>query len=180
MKNSLRHQMDNSSASTSHDCQSRRHSDPIKRNSLQEKEKPLLLDWLGGMTALNSIVHEYCRRVIKDPELERFFEGVDPRIITAHQVLFFQMAFTKIDSHQKAELVIRSTHQRLFAIGLSEYHFDIFSRHVEETLRDRGFCSLIVQEALGVIAPLRIVFEEEAKRHCEQTGLVPCKHPCAV
>ena len=116
-----------------------------------------LLDRLGGMTALAAIVQEFCRRNMEDPRLRRFFVGVDPRLLTAHQKKFFAMAFTTIELNDGQDIILRR-HESLFELGLNESHFDIVLGHLEETLRDRGFVDVIVQEAISVVAPLREVF----------------------
>lgn len=140
---------------------SKSHHGSADRSHPQQNQpnQDLLLDRLGGMVVLGSIVNEFCHRATQDPKLQPFFVGVDHRVLTAHQKRFFAMAFTSINK-QKAEQSIRRAHTRLFAMGLSEVHFDIFIHHLSQTLRDRGFGEAIVAEAKAVVAPLREVFRD--------------------
>ncbi|CAB9502338.1 Cyanobacterial globin family [Seminavis robusta] len=127
------------------------HSEQKQQEKQRQQEKQqYLLTRLGGMVVLGSIIQEFCRRAIEDERLSQFFAGVDPRVLTAHQTRFFTLAFTR-PNREQAEIVIRRRHQRLFALGLSEVHFDVFTTHLEETLRDRGFGDAIVAEANAAI-----------------------------
>ena len=135
--------------------------DACSNNQQDDPKKNYLLVRLGGMAALGSIVHEFCHRVTEDPSLQTFFRGVDPRALSAHQKRFFTMAFTAIN-YEKAEETIRTTHTRLFSMGLSEVHFDIFVNHLSQTLKDRGFGDAIIEEVTAVVAPLREVFRDSS------------------
>ena len=128
----------------------------------ERKREEYLLERLGGMVALKSIIQEFCRRVTRDRLLQPFLQDADPRVLTAHQERFFAMAFTKVDV-ANATIVIRRAHRRLFARGLCEEHFDVFVSHFAQTLRDRGFGAAIVEEALDILAPLREVFQNAAQ-----------------
>lgn len=144
--------------------------------SRDEAEKEVLLVRLGGMVVLASIVSEFCHRATEDPRLQKFFAGVDPRALSAHQKRFFAMAFTSIDK-DKAEQTIRRAHTRLFSMGLNEVHFDIFTEHLSQTLRDRGFGDAIVVEATAVVLPLREIFREVALGYSAQQSVMSATPP---
>jgi len=130
-----------------------------------------LLDRLGGMAVLDSIVKEFCNRVTRDNRLQVFFEGVDPRLLIVHQKRFFAMAFTTVNE-ESAVATIRRAHHSLFVSGLNEIHFDVVVGHLKQTLADRGFSPAIVDEAIGTIAPLRGVFQSLAQ-DCSSIHVTP-------
>ncbi|CAB9497410.1 truncated hemoglobin GlbN [Seminavis robusta] len=139
----------------------------------QQQEDGYLLDRLGGMPMLNSIVNDFVNRSGTDPRLIPFYEGVDYRILSEHQKRFFAMAFTKVPETAHLELVIKKRHQHLFVKGLNESHFDIMvGEHLVGALRDRGFNDAVINEATTIIAPLRKVFEKAAKE-ASWNGRVP-------
>ena len=136
-----------------------------------------LLDQLGGMQALATIEHDFSRRVLADDDLQHFFHGAveDPRIWMTHQKLVFAMAFSssssndneagpavftsKTKSEMETSRMLRRAHEPLIKAGLlDESHFDILLQHLVDTLRDRGFVEMIVQQVVQTMAPLRCVF----------------------
>jgi hemoglobin len=141
--------------------------DEDSEQSIQQQEE-FLLDKLGGMAALSSICHDFELRVLADESLAIFFEGVDSRIISAHQKTLFAMAFTRIPDDSTLEL-IRQRHRLLFAKGLKETHFDSILQHLIDALQARSFNINIVKEVMGAIAPLRPIFREEAWVAASQT-----------
>jgi truncated hemoglobin YjbI len=162
----------NSSWSNCHSCPFSS-QEGIETNALQERV-PYLLEELGGMVVLKSIIQEFCRRILKDPVFELFFQGSDmcPHQFTAHQERFFAMAFTDVNLPQ-ASLVIRGAHRSLFEKGLSEDHFDMFLNHFAETLADRGFAEAIIRHASGILAPIRDIFEDAAEDFAPVASLRP-------
>lgn len=128
----------------------------------KNERKPYLLEQLGGMAALNSMVLEFSKRISEEESLEEFFRDVNPRLVHAHHERFFAIAFTDVNLPQAA-LVIQKTHKDLFARGLCEQHFDTFVRHFAETLKDRGFGDAIVKKIMSVVVPLRDIFGAAAQ-----------------
>lgn len=71
--------------------------------------------------------------------------------------------------------LISEKHKRLFAMGLTEEHFDIVAGHFVATLKHLGVGQAEIDEAVGVIAPLRPVFAQaaiEAKKEQQKKQLV--------
>ena len=75
---------------------------------------------------------------------------------------FMSIAFTEVPEDMDIVALIHTKHQRLFDEGLSEEHFDIVAAHFIDTLNHLGVKQAEIDEAVGVIAPLRPVFEREA------------------
>lgn len=72
------------------------------------------------------------------------------------------IAFTEVPEDMDLVALIHTKHKRLFDEGLSEEHFDIVAGHFIDTLNHLGVKQMQIDEAVGVIAPLRPVFEKEA------------------
>lgn len=133
-----------------------------RRSTPQQEET--LLDRLGGMPLLASVVSEFCRRVCADSTLQQFFEGVDIRVLSAHQRRFFAVAFGgKVP--ENVHDIVKRKHRHLFRRGLNETHFDRVAQHLVGVLTCRGFNEAIIHEAVGSIAVLRTVFEQGAAEY---------------
>mmetsp|Transcript_1537 Transcript_1537/g.1963 ORF Transcript_1537/g.1963 Transcript_1537/m.1963 type:complete len:132 (+) Transcript_1537:58-453(+) len=121
-----------------------------------------LLTRLGGKPALKAAVEEFYDRLSKDERLEKFFEGVNMTALKAHQFQFMQIAFTKIPDDLNVPDVMAKAHKRLFEKGLNETHFDMVAGHLIGALQHLGVPQPLIDEAIGVVAPLRPVFEDNA------------------
>ena len=125
-------------------------------------KKEMVLDRLGGTDALRAAVDEFYLRLVKDEELQPFFEGVNVKLLKWHQYNFMSIAFTEIPEDLDVPALIRTKHARLFLDGLTETHFDIVAGHFVATLKHLKVKQPVIDEAVGVIAPLRPVFAEAA------------------
>lgn len=129
---------------------------PLRR----DKPKTLLLERLGGDKALSAAVEMFYSRMVADPVISRFFEGVDVSRLKAHQFNFMRLAFTRIPADMDVGGSMLKAHSRLIDMGLDETHFDRVAGIFAGTLTDMGVQPAEVNEAVGVIAPLREVFEK--------------------
>mmetsp|Transcript_13624 Transcript_13624/g.18707 ORF Transcript_13624/g.18707 Transcript_13624/m.18707 type:complete len:432 (-) Transcript_13624:147-1442(-) len=128
-----------------------------EKKEADEKDK-YLLERLGGDAALHAAVDEFYVRVIADKTLAPFFEGVPLDILKDHQRRFMRLAFTAVPDDVDVEKMMYKTHYNLFEKGLNETHFDTVATHFVETLQHLGVAQELIDEAVGVIAPLRGVF----------------------
>eukprot|EP00957_Ditylum_brightwellii_P102394 7805314-Ditylum_brightwellii.AAC.1 len=62
-------------------------------------------------------------------------------------------------------------HFRLFEKGLNETHFDSVAKHFVETLQHLGVAQELIDEAVGIIAPLRDVFVKGGKSGTRRLSL---------
>jgi hemoglobin len=120
-----------------------------------------LLDRLGGTKVLDSLVDDFLGRVGSDAKLNGFFTGTDMTALASHQKRFLTLAFTKIP--QSVDVMIKNRHQHLFARGLHEGHFDLVAQHLEASMKSLLVDQAHIEEAMGIVAPLRVVFEEGAR-----------------
>jgi hemoglobin len=80
-----------------------------------------------------------------------------------HQLKFFQIAFTAIPEELDVARVILDKHMALFQDGLNEQHFDCVAGHFIATLQKFNVGPDLIEEAVGVIAPLRGIFLQASK-----------------
>jgi truncated hemoglobin YjbI len=91
------------------------------------------------------------------------FEDVRVHLLKYHQLAFMKVAFSKVPDDLDVPAMILQKHMRLFLNkGLNETHFDLVAQHFVQTLQSLGFRADLVDESVGVIAPLRSVFEKGA------------------
>lgn len=126
--------------------------------------KQLLLDRIGGEDALALAVDKFYEKNIAHEEVARFFEGVNMKLLRAHQFKFMKLAFTEIPASMNVSAIIEKSHGRLFDMGLNEKHFDVIASNLVETMQELGVASNVIDDAVAVVAPLRGIFEEQAKQ----------------
>mmetsp|Transcript_1345 Transcript_1345/g.3389 ORF Transcript_1345/g.3389 Transcript_1345/m.3389 type:complete len:136 (-) Transcript_1345:562-969(-) len=125
--------------------------------------QPYLLERIGGDDALKAAVSAFYGRVLADERLQKFFEGVDPKKLEAHQFRFLKLALTKVPKSVNVLELIQTKHSRLFDMGLNETHFDMVAAHLVEALKSLGVSEEHINEIVGIVGPLRAVFEKGAQ-----------------
>lgn len=107
----------------------------------------VLFDRLGGTTAVAAIIQEMYDRVIGDPELSPFFEGVSMERLHRMQFHFLATAFDGPSEYSGADLT------RIHAgRGITAKHFARFCGHFADVLDDRDVSKRDVDDALGRLA----------------------------
>ena len=129
-----------------------------EEESNEDKEKLSLLERIGGDAALVAAVDEFYIRLLADDSLAKFFEGADVEKIKTHQKKFMRFAFTKIPESINVEKYLLDGHDRLFALGLNGGSFDTVAGHFVATLNALGVPEDLINEAVGIVAPLKAVF----------------------
>ena len=81
-----------------------------------------------------------------------------------HQVNFITAALTNIPDDFDSEEKLLKGHERLFLMGLNEFHFDIFVWHLTAALREAQVEQTLVQEVAAVVSPFRKIFREGAEK----------------
>jgi len=129
-----------------------------------DDSKPSLFERLGGTAAVRAAVEEFYQRVLDDEQLSPFFEDSTIPHLKMHQLEFFKLAFGCPSKNNDAPVdvaeFLREKHRRLFVEqGLNETHFDLVAGHFVATLQHLSINEELIDEAVGVIGPLRTVFE---------------------
>jgi hemoglobin len=130
-------------------------------------KKKTLKDRLGGDAALELAVDIFYEKNVVDQELAKFFDGVDMRKLRAHQVKFMTLAFTEIPKGTDVIGMLEKAHGRLFDMGLSEKHFDLVVGNLVATLQELSVAPNVIDDAIAIVGPLRVVFEDQAKTRVE-------------
>ena len=92
-----------------------------------------LYDEIGGEAAVNAAVDLFYKKVMADPLLEPFFEGIDMASLHRKQKGFFTSLF-KAEA-KGVEEYMRRVHKRLVdEKGLSDDHFNAVAGHLNTTL----------------------------------------------
>lgn len=106
-----------------------------------------LFDRLGGTTTIAAVVQEMYARVLADPELGHFFEGVSMDRLRQMQYHFLASAFDGPAEYSGADLT------RIHAgRGITAKHFAAFCGHFADALEEHGASKRDVDDALGRLA----------------------------
>jgi hemoglobin len=127
--------------------------------------KKTLLARIGGPAALEAAVDIFYEKLVADPSLAKFFEGINVKKLKLHQRGFLTLALTEIPDEVDVSGSMARKHERLFAMGLDENHFDSVAGHLVSTLDELQVMRENIDEIVAIISPLRAVFEEGAKQH---------------
>jgi hemoglobin len=122
-----------------------------------------LFDKLGGISAVTAAVEEMYTLLLADESTAPFFENVRMSHLKHHQVHFMKIAFTRIPDDLDVAAFLRDKHLKLFAEqGLNATHFDKVVEYFVAACNHRGVAKNVIDEAVGVLGPLRCVFEQGA------------------
>ena len=125
-----------------------------KSTTAASREKaPSLFERLGGEAAVATAVDLFYRKVLGDPRLLRFFEGVDIQRQSRSQMAFLTMLMGGPNAYSGPGLA--ASHARLVQVGLENDHFDAVVRHLTETLRELGAAEADVAEAAALAESAR-------------------------
>ena len=127
-------------------------------------DKPTLFSRLGGVEAVRAVVDEFYGRILADDKLVGFFDQTSLAALKLHQVSFMKLAFTEIPEDVDPVALLTEKHQRLFQQGLNGEHFDLVAGHFVGALQHAGVDQALIDEAAGVVLPLRPVFVAGAEK----------------
>lgn len=102
-----------------------------------------IFDQIGGPSAVTAAVDDLYRRVIGDPALTTYFDGVDMKALMAQQRSFIAAA------------IGTPMHDAHAYMNIAPEHFDRVVEHLMDTLNDLGVSPSII-EAIGTrLVPLK-------------------------
>lgn len=131
----------------------------VKSNS----KPPTLFERLGGVEAVRLAVAEFYQRILADPKLQGFFDNTTMAALRLHQLEFMKIAFTEIPQDLDVAALLTEKHKSLFERGLNGEHFDFVAGHFVGALQHLGVNQDLIDEAAGVVLPLRGVFVQGAE-----------------
>jgi len=112
-----------------------------------------LYERVGGQSAVAAVVNLLYDRIIKDPLLLPFFDGIDVRRQKSKQVAFLSTVFSGPPRHSGEDL--REAHRHLVARGLSDQHFDAIADHLQSTLQELSVPATLVEEIMAIVESTR-------------------------
>jgi len=108
---------------------------------------------LGGAGAVDAAVDIFYRRVLNDPYVVPFFEGVDMEKQAAKQKAFLTMAFGGPNNYTGKDM--REGHRHLIKMGLNDTHFDHILMHIRSTLAELGVGKDLITQVIAVAESTR-------------------------
>ncbi|GAA4545447.1 group 1 truncated hemoglobin [Pseudonocardia xishanensis] len=109
-----------------------------------------IYDEIGGAAAVSAAVEQFYERVVADPELAPYFDGIDLARLKGHQRMFIAVALGGPEKY-----VGRSMGEAHARLHILPAHFDLVVGHLVATLDGLG----VPQETIGRIgaslAPLK-------------------------
>lgn len=112
-----------------------------------------LYERLGGQAAVDAAVDVFYRKVLTDPRISGFFDGVDMAHQIKKQKSFLTMAFGGPNAYSGKGL--RNAHKALVARGLNDSHFDAVMEHLGATLTELGVAGAEIKEAAAIAESVR-------------------------
>jgi hemoglobin len=128
----------------------RRRTGPAPRGVAPAAVGATLFDRLKGQDGIAQAIQEFYTRVLSDPQLEHYFEGVPMWRLQRHMVAFLVQATGGPAGYEGREMEEAHAHLRITARD-----FDRVARHLVETLTDYGIADADVDEVVAAIGPLR-------------------------
>jgi hemoglobin len=115
----------------------------------EPKTETTLYNRIGGEGAIRAAVDRFYERVLADPSLSHFFNGVSMPRLKAHQFAFLSQALG--GPKQYSGLSMNEAHAKL---AIEQHHFDSVAVHLVGTLRELHVPEDIVGEVATSITPL--------------------------
>ena len=109
-----------------------------------------LFDRVGGHAAVEAAVDLFYGRVLADPLIKHFFEGVDMKRQRAKQKAFLAYAFGGPNNYTGLDM--RKAHAPLVERGLNESHFNAVAGHLQATLKELGVADDLIGEVMSIAA----------------------------
>jgi hemoglobin len=104
-------------------------------------------DAIGGGPAVSAVVNDFYVRVLGDPQLAPYFEGVDMARLKRHQVLLVTQVLGGPDGYGGRPL--DEAHEGL---GIDHDDFAAVAGHLTGAMSDAGVPEDIVMRAIAVVA----------------------------
>ncbi len=112
-----------------------------------------LYEKLGGEAAVDAAVDIFYRKVLADPRVNKFFEGVDMEKQAAKQKAFLTMAFGGPNNYTGRDM--RLGHAHLVEQGLNDTHVDVIIELLGETLKELNVPDELIQEVAKIADSVR-------------------------
>jgi hemoglobin len=105
---------------------------------------------LGGADAFGLAVEAFYRRVLRDPELQPYFAGIDLDRLHHHQYAFLAMAVGGVRGYLGRTMAAAHA-----GLGITDEAFDRVLDHLVTTLAEAGMDSKTILDIGSQLLPLR-------------------------
>lgn len=112
-----------------------------------------LYEEAGGAPAVDVAVGAFYRKVLTDPAINHFFDGVDRKRLNAKQKAFLSTIMGGPGAYDGTDM--RAAHAHLVKRGMTDAHFDTLVRHLTDTLAELRFPAAAATKVLAAVAGLR-------------------------
>ncbi|MDX8390582.1 MAG: group 1 truncated hemoglobin [Mariprofundaceae bacterium] len=113
-----------------------------------------LFETIGGQASVNAAIDPFYRRVLGDPYVNRFFEGVDMVKQAEKQRTFLTLAFGGPNAYEGLDM--REGHKHLVEkMGLNDTHFEHILAHLRSTLAELGLKDDVIAEVITIAESTR-------------------------
>lgn len=109
-----------------------------------------LFEKLGGRPAVDAAVDLFYVKVLADPRINFFFEGIDMKRQRAKQKAFMTYTFGGAPNYSGQSM--RKSHEHLVKEkGLNESHFNAVAENLVNTLNDLGVPQKLIDEVIAIV-----------------------------
>jgi two-component system, chemotaxis family, sensor kinase CheA len=146
-----------------------------------EADTATIYQRIGGASAIDAAVELMYRKIDKDPDFARFFDGVDMMLLQGRQTEFMIKALGGPDEYQGRDL--RVAHQKAVQDGLGAEHFDKVAQYLAEALVELEIEQPIIDEILAVVGTTRsdvLNLDDNAEEVVSEPEIVEEPVPVAV
>lgn len=112
-----------------------------------------LYEQLGGQPAVDAAIDIFYRKVLADPRISRFFDGVDMDRQAAKQKAFLTMVFGGPNHYSGRDM--RTAHAHLIQMGMTDVHFDAVVELLGQTLKELGVQDALIGQVAGIAESVR-------------------------
>jgi hemoglobin len=109
-----------------------------------------IYDEIGGSTAVAAVVDSFYERVLADPHLTHYFEGVDVKRLKGHQRGFIAAAIGGAELYTG-----RSMREAHATLHIRPEHFDLVVGHLVDTMTSLNVPDSIIGQIGAKLTPLR-------------------------
>jgi len=118
-----------------------------------------LFDRIGGRPAIRATVDLFYDKMMADPRVNYFFEGVDMRAQRAHQAAFLTFALGGAKSYGGNGNMTQAHARLVREYGMTMEHFDVVLELIGASLIELEVPEDLIGEAAAVVETLRPAFQ---------------------
>lgn len=119
----------------------------MKRHNTEHEASPTLYERIGGEEGVSKLIDRFYEKVVADPELAPFFEHTALDKLRDMQREFFGAALDGPQTYSGLSLAHAHAGR-----GIRTHHFNVYVRHLLETLEEIGLPPRDIQDVVDRIS----------------------------